>query len=183
MAERRALESNGGGVPIAESAKDLRITVIAARFNSWITDRMLEIALQRLEERGVGKESISVIRVPGAFELPYAAKMSLLQKPHTDSVLLLGAIIEGETAHFEHIARCTADGALRVSLEANKPVIFGVLTTYKIKEAVARISHAGTYADNAVEMGGKFPKLSVYVSEQKSANKLNIPFGTQVSTR
>ncbi len=130
---------------------EARIGVAVSRFNPWVTSSMKTLALNRLKELGVKDENLTVLETPGAFELPLMAKR-LAEREDVDGVLLLGAVIQGETAHFEHIARAAADGVLRASLDTGKPVIFGILTTYNVEQAIARIDHATGYADTVVEM-------------------------------
>lgn len=129
----------------------LRIGVAVARFNSYITDRMLNAALARLAELGVSDADVTVAHVPGAFELPVTAAM-MARSGGCDAVICIGAVIEGETAHFEFVSKEAADGIARLSVETGVPVIFGVQTTYTTDQAFARIGHATGYAEAAVEM-------------------------------
>ena len=128
-----------------------RIVVCVARFNSDITYAMRDLCVDRLVELGVSRSDIVVTEVPGSFELPMIA-MRRLQGTNVQAAIAIGAVIRGETDHYKHIARSAADGLQRVALECKKPVIFGVLTTYTVKEARARIKQATTYAEDAVEM-------------------------------
>ena len=127
----------------------LRVGVVVARFNQYITRQMLELVLDRLTELGVLTENITVVWVPGSVELPVVCKALAA---NNDAVVALGAVIQGETAHFEHVAAIAAQGLSRASLDTGTPVIFGVLTTYSTAQAVARIGHAAGYAEAAVEM-------------------------------
>jgi 6,7-dimethyl-8-ribityllumazine synthase len=129
----------------------LRIGIVVARFNSYITDRMLESALARLSELGVSDTDITIAHVPGAFELPVTAA-AMARSNNYDSVICIGAVIEGETAHFEYVSKESADGIARLSVDTGIPVIFGVQTTYTTDQAYARIGHASGYAEAAVEM-------------------------------
>ena len=129
----------------------LRIGVAVARFNSYITDRMLETALSRLGELGVSDTDVTVAHVPGAFELPVVAA-AMARSGGYDAVICIGAVIEGETAHFEYVSKEAADGIERVSVDTGVPVIFGVQTTYTTDQAYARIGHAAGYAEAAIEM-------------------------------
>ena len=135
---------------------NLRIAVIAARFNERITRRLVDGALDMLLCRNVPKGSVSIIWVPGAFEIPLAGAL-WLARPEIDAAIGLGCVIRGETAHFDHVAGAAADGILRVSLEARKPFVFGVLTTDTLDQALARsaggLSNAGASAAlTAIEM-------------------------------
>ncbi|MSQ35447.1 MAG: 6,7-dimethyl-8-ribityllumazine synthase [Dehalococcoidia bacterium] len=136
----------------------LRVGIAVARFNKYVTGQMLEIALDRLGSLGVNPSDITVVWTPGSFELPLAAKR-LAESPGTDAVITLGAVIKGETAHFEHIANAASLGIARVAEDTGKPVIFGVLTTFSSEQAVARIGHARGYADAAVEMANAYLEL------------------------
>ena len=145
-------------VPSLEGA-GVRVGVAVARFNSYVTHRMLELCVARLEELGVAAAAITVVHVPGSVELPLAAK-KLAERDDIDAVIAIGTVINGETAHFEHVATIASGGVARVAEETGKPVIFGVLTTYSTDQAVARIQHAKDYADAAVEMVNTFRALS-----------------------
>ena len=138
--------------------RGLRVGVAVARFNEYVTRRMLELTLARLGELGVTPGDMTVVWVPGSFELPLAAK-KLAQMPGTDAVIALGAVIRGETAHFEHVAYGASQGLARVSEDTGKPVIFGVLTTYTADQAVARAGLARGYAEAAVEMANAYRTL------------------------
>lgn len=135
--------------------RGLRVGIAVARFNEYVTRQMLEVAVARLSELGAAPEDIRVVWVPGSFELPLAAK-KLAQAPGMDAVITLGAVIQGETAHFEHIAHGASLGIARVAEDTGKPVVFGVLTTYTAAQAVARIGHARGYAEAAVEMANAY---------------------------
>ncbi|HIK99100.1 MAG TPA: 6,7-dimethyl-8-ribityllumazine synthase [Dehalococcoidia bacterium] len=129
----------------------LRIGIVVARFNSYITDRMLQSALARLGELGVSDADVTVAYVPGAFEIPVTAA-AMARSDNYDSVICIGAVIEGETAHFEYVSKESADGIARLSVDTGVPVIFGVQTTYTTDQAYARIDHASGYAEASVEM-------------------------------
>lgn len=139
--------------------RGLHIGIVVSRFNEHITERMLNAALRELHGLGVPDGNVTVVRVPGAFELPLAAKR-LAESQRTDAVLCLGAVIQGETAHFEHVSVAARDGILRASLETGKPVIFGVLTTCNAAQAMDRVELGTEYARSAVEMGILMRSLS-----------------------
>ena len=122
----------------------LRLAVVASRFNETITRQLLEGALSGLRRHGVDEAGITVAWVPGAFELPLAAKR-LAATGEYDAVVCLGAVIRGATAHFEHVAGQAAAGVTRAALDTGVPVIFGVLTTDTIEQAIER---SGTKAGN-----------------------------------
>ncbi len=117
--------------------KDCSIGIIVSKFNEPVTSRLKAGALEALEQLGTLIEQIQVVRVPGAFELPLAAKV-LAQAQKVDAVICLGAVIRGETAHFEYISEHASRGIGAVSLEVGIPVIFGVLTTNTVKQAMER---------------------------------------------
>jgi len=125
-------------------AKGLKFGIVVARFNSFISERLLEGALDSLIRHGAIDQDIHVVRVPGAFEIPLAAK-KLAQAGNYDAVICLGAVIRGSTPHFDFVSAEVSKGVAMVSLESGVPVIFGVLTTDTIEQAVER---AGTKAGN-----------------------------------
>ncbi len=118
--------------------------IIVARFNSFIAERLLDGALDTLRRSGVEDNDIEVVKVPGAYEIPLLAK-KMADCGRYDAVICLGAVIRGATAHFDYVAGEVAKGIAQVSLEAGIPVIFGVLTTDTIEQAIER---AGTKAGN-----------------------------------
>src|ERR1035438_5090746 len=125
-------------------AKGLKFGIVVARFNSFISERLLEGALDSLIRHGAADQDIHVARVPGAFEIPLAAK-KLAQAGKYDAVICLGAVIRGSTPHFDFVSAEVSKGVAMVSLESGVPVIFGVLTTDTIEQAVER---AGAKAGN-----------------------------------
>ena len=114
-------------------ARGLKLAIVVARFNEKITCKLLEGARQALKEAGAG--SVDEFSVPGSFELPLAAKRLA---PSYDAVIALGAVIRGETAHFEYVAGEAARGLQQVALETGKPIAFGILTTDTFAQAEAR---------------------------------------------
>lgn len=115
----------------------VKIAVVVARFNEFVTRKLLEGALAALERHGVNEEDISVFWVPGSFELPLVARTQALSGNY-DALVCLGAVIRGETAHFEYVAGQAASGIARASLDSGVPVIFGVLTTDTVEQAINR---------------------------------------------
>ncbi|ACD94938.1 6,7-dimethyl-8-ribityllumazine synthase [Trichlorobacter lovleyi] len=125
-------------------AKGLTFGIVVSRFNSFICERLLEGAIDALVRHGANETDITVARIPGAFEIPLAAKtMAASQK--FDAVICLGAVIRGSTPHFEYVSSEVSKGVASVSLESGLPIAFGVLTTDTIEQAVER---AGTKAGN-----------------------------------
>ncbi len=124
--------------------KGKKLAIIASRFNDFIAARLIEGAIDALVRHGVDEKDITIYRVPGAYEIPPVAKRIALAKK-VDAVIGLGAVIRGSTPHFDYVASEVSKGLALVSLEAKCPVIFGVLTTDTIEQAVER---AGTKAGN-----------------------------------
>lgn len=125
-------------------AKGLKVGIIVGRFNGMIGNSLLEGALDGLKRHGVLETDIEVTYVPGAYEIPFAAKL-LAQKKTYDAIITLGAVIRGATPHFEYVAGEAAKGVSQVALETGVPIVFGVLTTDTIDQAIER---AGTKAGN-----------------------------------
>ncbi len=125
-------------------SKGYKFALVVSRFNEFLSSRLLEGALDCLKRHEVNDEDISVMWVPGAFEIPLVAKEAALQSD-IDAVICLGAIIRGATPHFEYISAEVTKGIAMVGLETRKPVIYGVLTTDSIEQAIER---SGTKAGN-----------------------------------
>ena len=139
--------SNGAG---------LRVCIVSARWNSFVTDRLTEGAVATLRECGLREEDVTVARVPGAFEVPTAARWAA-ECGRFDAVICIGAVIRGETAHFEYVAGGATDGIGAVSQDTGVPVIFGVLTVDSVQQALDRAGgkdgHKGEEAARAaIEM-------------------------------
>ena len=125
-------------VPVTDYSIDgARFAIVAARFNAAITDALLEGAVATLAEHGVANDHVSVVQVPGAFEIPITAKR-LAASGRFEAIIALGAVVRGGTPHFEYVAGECARGVSRVALQENVPVIFGVLTTDTDEQALAR---------------------------------------------
>jgi 6,7-dimethyl-8-ribityllumazine synthase len=118
-------------------AKGLKFGIVVSRYNSFITERLLEGALDALNRNGVGDGDIEVWKVPGSFEIPLAAKKMAQSKKH-DAILCLGAILRGATPHYNYIATEVTKGIASVSLECDIPISFGVITTETLEQAVER---------------------------------------------
>jgi 6,7-dimethyl-8-ribityllumazine synthase len=141
---------------ITHAPKKTRVAVAAARFNADLTDELLAGCLRRLAQLGVADDHVEVVRVPGAFELPVAAK-AFARTGRFDAVVCLGAVVRGDTPHFDYVAGECARGLQDVSIWEDLPVIFGVLTTNTHQQALDRTGgphgHAGERAaEAAVEM-------------------------------
>ena len=126
------------------SGKGLKFGVVAARFNDFITARLLDGAVDALQRHGVAESDIEVMKVPGSYEIPLAARVMAQTKKY-NAVICLGAVIRGATPHFEYVSAEVSKGVAMVSMETGLPVIFGVLTTDTIEQAIER---AGTKSGN-----------------------------------
>jgi len=144
-------------------AKGLKFAIIVSRFNDFITGKLLDGAVDALLRHGARDEDIDVVKVPGAFEIPLAAK-KVAEKGAYSAVICLGTVIRGATPHFDYVASEVSKGVAAASLDTGVPIAFGVLTTDTIEQAVER---AGTKSGNkgfdaavtAIEMARVFKKL------------------------
>jgi 6,7-dimethyl-8-ribityllumazine synthase len=147
-AGRQAPELDGAG---------LRVAIVCGRFNDHVTVRLLDGAQRGLQHAGVGEDDVTVEWVPGAFEIPLAAK-AFAESGKVDAVIGLGCVIRGETTHYETVAGECAAGIQRAQLATGVPIVFGVLTTEDLDQALARSEDAGGHnvgeegAATAVEM-------------------------------
>ena len=145
------------------NAKGLHLGIVVSRFNDFVTSKLLSGALSALKEHGAAEEDLEVARVPGAFEIPQAAK-KLCSSREFSAIICLGAVIKGDTPHFDFISAETSRGVGQIGLEFNIPVLFGVLTTNNLEQAVARSgpdsSNKGREAAlAAVEMANLYRKI------------------------
>ena len=141
----------------------MRIGIVVARFNDFVTERLLEGATAALADAGVSGDSVEVIRVPGAFEIPMAAQR-IAETGQVEAVICLGCLIRGATPHFEYIASACAHGITAAAASTGVPMAFGVLTTNSAEEALERVapgpSHKGREAaDAAIEMARLFARI------------------------
>lgn len=125
-------------------ARDLRFAIVAARFNDMIVDSLIRGAVDALLRHGAAEKQIDLVRVPGAYDLPFIVRRVAASKRY-DAIVALGAVIRGATPHFDHVAGQCASGLARAAEESGVPVAFGVLTTDTIEQAIER---AGTKAGN-----------------------------------
>lgn len=146
------------------SAKDYKFAIVVSRFNDFISQKLYEGAVDCLERHHADEKNITVVKVPGAFEIPLIAdKLAASEK--YDAIICLGAVIRGSTPHFDYVAAEVSKGVAQVSLKYSSPVIFGVLTTDTIEQAVER---AGTKSGNkgwdaalsAIEMADLIKKIN-----------------------
>ena len=126
------------------TATGLKFGIIAARFNDFITTKLLDGAIDALQRHGAADGDIEVVKVPGSFEIPFVAK-AMAQAKKYDAVICLGAVIRGATPHFEYVSAEVSKGVAAVAMDAGLPVIFGVLTTDTIEQAIER---AGSKSGN-----------------------------------
>ncbi len=144
-------------------AKGISVAIIVGRFNQFISERLLEGALDCLQRHGNDLSGVTVYRVPGAFEIPQVA-LKAVNSQKFEAVICLGAVIRGATAHFDYIASSAAHGVSEVAMRSGVPVTFGILTTETIEQAIER---AGTKSGNkgwdaalaAIEMVNLFRKI------------------------
>lgn len=145
------------------NASNLKVAIVCARFNEFITSKLLGAAIDCLNRHDINPQNIDEVWVPGAFEIPLAA-LALAESKKYDAVITLGAVIRGSTSHYDIVCNEAAKGVSHASLKTGVPVIFGVLTTESIEQAIER---AGTKAGNkgwdcamaAIEMGNLMGKL------------------------
>lgn len=145
------------------SAEGCRFGLVVSRFNDFISSKLVEGAVDALKRHGAAEDQLLLVKVPGAFEIPLAAK-KLAESGKVDAVICLGAVIRGSTPHFEYVAAEVAKGIAVVSLDTKVPVAFGVLTTDNLEQAIER---AGTKSGNkgwdaalaAMEMVNLFKQL------------------------
>ena len=146
-----------GELKVGLQGQGLRIGIVVARFNQFITQRLLEGAQEALARHGVREDDTLIVWVPGCFELPLVAK-TMAQSQKYDSIVCLGAVIRGETTHYDMVAGQAASGINRAALDTGVPVMFGVVTTENIDQAINRAGgKSGNLGYNAavgaVEMG------------------------------
>jgi len=145
------------------SASNYKFAIVQSRFNEFVGDKLLEAALDCLRRHNCEERNITVVKVPGAFEIPVAADKLASQK-RFDAIICLGAVIRGATPHFEYISSSVANGISQTALKHGVPIIFGVLTTDSVEQAIER---SGTKSGNkgwdaaltAIEMADLFQKI------------------------
>ncbi|HEX6950840.1 MAG TPA: 6,7-dimethyl-8-ribityllumazine synthase [Nitrospira sp.] len=140
----------------SHNATGLKFGVVVAKFNKFVTSKLLSSCVEGLTKHGVMPEDIEVVRVPGAFEIPLVAK-TLAGTKRFDAVICLGAVIRGDTPHFDYISAEASRGIGQAALDADVPVIFGVLTTDTVAQAIVRaeptkFNRGGEAAKSAIEM-------------------------------
>lgn len=148
---------------VGETQSDgLKIGIVVSRFNEMITEGLLEGALSTLKEAGVADEDITVVRVPGSFEIPLAAQR-LAESKEFQAIVCLGAVIRGETPHFDYICLQASNGVLEVALKYDLPVTFGIITADTVEQALARADEdrnkGSEAAIGAVEMANLMKQM------------------------
>jgi len=126
------------------SAKGFKFAIVVSRFNSFISDRLVDGALDALKRHGAEDKQVDIYKVPGAYEIPLVAKL-VAKKKDVDAVICLGAVIKGATPHFHYVASEVAKGIALASLNHEKPITFGVITSENVEQAIER---AGTKSGN-----------------------------------
>lgn len=164
---------------MGRSAVGFRIGIVAAKFNQQVTNKLLNACVNTLAAHGVRKESLYVVRVPGAFEIPLVAR-AMAKSGQFDAVICLGAVIRGDTPHFEYISAEVSRGIGQAALDTDVPIIFGVLTTETVAQAVERadpkqFNRGGEAAKSAIEM--------VMVMGQVNRIRQKSDVGTSVAPR
>lgn len=157
MSEMRIIEQK------EPSSSSVKIAIVASRFNSFVVDRLYDGAIRTLKQNDIQDDAITVVKVPGAFEIPVAVK-ALLDKNEFDAVITLGAVIRGETPHFDFISGECTRGIGQLAMDSGIPIIFGVLTVDNAEQALDRAgdeeSNKGSEAaEAALEMIGVLKKI------------------------
>jgi 6,7-dimethyl-8-ribityllumazine synthase len=138
-------------IPVIEGnaiPDDIQIGIVTTSWNSFITDELLQGALQLLQNRGIQQEQVTVVRCPGAFEIPFTSRALL---PKVNGIIPLGAVIRGQTPHFDYICKAVTDGLLQLNMSQDKPVVFGILTTDTVQQAVERADETSDFGNKGAE--------------------------------
>jgi len=162
----------------SHDATGFRVGIVVAKFNKFVTSKLLSSCLDGLTKHGLKGEDIEVVRVPGAFEIPLVAG-TMAKSGRVNAVICLGAIIQGDTPHFDYICAEVSRGIGQAALDAEVPIIFGVLTTHTIAQAIERadptkFNRGGEAAKSAIEMATVMRKIKGEVGKfknEKSASK------------
>jgi 6,7-dimethyl-8-ribityllumazine synthase len=161
-----------------QDATGLRFGIVVAKFNKFVTSKLLSSCVDGLTSRGVNDDDIEAVRVPGAFEIPLVAR-TMARTKRFDAVICLGAIIRGDTPHFDYISAETSRGIGQAALDADVPIIFGVLTTHTIAQAIERsdptkFNRGGEAAKSAIEMATVMRLLRAGEETPSSAEVLRV---------
>ena len=168
----------------SHDATGLRVGIVVARFNKFVTSKLMSSCVDGLTKHGVKADDIEAVRVPGAFEIPLVAR-AMARTKRFDAVICLGAVIRGDTPHFDYISAEASRGIGQAALDADVPIIFGVLTTHTIAQAIERsdptkFNRGGEAAKSAIEMATVMRLLRIGEETPPSAE---IPQGRMAKTR
>ncbi|MEY4705245.1 MAG: 6,7-dimethyl-8-ribityllumazine synthase [Nitrospirota bacterium] len=157
----------------SQDATGLRFGIVVAKFNKFVTGKLLSSCVEELTKHGVKADDIEVVRVPGAFEIPLVAR-TMARTKRFHAVICLGAVIRGDTPHFDYICAEVSRGIGQAALDADVPIIFGVLTTHTVAQAIERadsvkLNRGGEAAKSAVEMAAVMRLLREGEEAQLSA--------------
>ena len=150
---------------IVPDAKSLRFGIVVSEWNDAITNALLSGAVETLEKHGASAQSITISHVPGSFELPMGAQI-MLKNENFDAIICLGCVIQGETPHFDFICEAVANGIVNVRIMFNKPVIFGVLTTNNLQQAIDRAG--GKHGNKGTEAAITAIKMATLLNQSKA---------------
>jgi 6,7-dimethyl-8-ribityllumazine synthase len=139
----------------------VKVAIVAAKFNAFIVDKLVDGAKATLREQGCGEGDIFVAHVPGAFELPAVARR-LADAGGWDAIICVGCVIRGATSHYDLVSGHAAYGVGKVAMKSKVPVIFGVLTVENVEQALERIGHGASYAQAALEMATLYRQLDAH---------------------
>jgi 6,7-dimethyl-8-ribityllumazine synthase len=147
----------------SHDATGLRVGIVVAKFNRFVTSKLLSSCIEELTKQKVKAEDIELVRVPGAFEIPLVAR-TMAKSGRFHAVICLGAVIQGDTPHFDYICAEVSRGIGQAALDADVPIIFGVLTTHTVEQAIeraepARFNRGGEAAKSAIEMARVMGKI------------------------
>lgn len=157
----------------SHDATGLRFGIVVARFNKFVTSKLLSSCVEGLTKHGVKTDDVEAVRVPGAFEIPLMARR-MAQTKRFDAVICLGAVIQGDTPHFDYISAESSRGIGQAALDSGVPIIFGVLTTHTIAQAIERsdptkFNRGGEAAKSAIEMATTMRQLRASEENPPSA--------------
>jgi 6,7-dimethyl-8-ribityllumazine synthase len=147
---------------------DWKIGIVVTQWNSFVTDKLLQGAWSVLENEGFSEQQVITVHCPGAFEIPFASQTLL---PKVDGIITLGAVIRGETPHFDYICQAVTEGVLRLNMEGDKPVVFGVLTTDTVQQAVERADEKSNFGNKGAETALAVIEM---ISLQRKIDKIGI---------
>jgi 6,7-dimethyl-8-ribityllumazine synthase len=147
--------------------KELQIGIVTTSWNAFITDKLLQGSLEVLQNKGWQKDQMTVVRCPGAFEIPFTCRLLL---PRMDGIIAMGAVIRGETPHFDYICKAAAEGILELNMTQNKPVSFGVLTTDTVEQALQRTDQNSKFGNKGADAALALLKM-LYVVKQMSSDE------------